>query len=125
MSKRRPLPLLSRRRASPAETARVLQERGRLLKWLGTAGAVALLPTPSPACALIPSETEGPYPGDGTNGPNVLIQNAIVRTDIRPSFGASGHRRRFGYADERHAATGQHHGELRTASGRRRLPLAA
>ena len=27
---------------------------------------------PSGACSLIPQETAGPYPGDGSNGPNVL-----------------------------------------------------
>jgi hypothetical protein len=37
-----------------------------------------------------PSETGGPYPGDGTNGPNVLVQTGIVRSDIRSSFGTSG-----------------------------------
>lgn len=35
----------------------------------------------------IPSETGGPYPGDGTNGPNVLTESGIVRQDIRTSFG--------------------------------------
>lgn len=35
----------------------------------------------------IPEETGGPYPGDGTNGPNVLTESGIVRQDIRPSFG--------------------------------------
>ena len=35
----------------------------------------------------IPSETGGPYPGDGTNGPNVLIMSGIVRSDITSSFG--------------------------------------
>lgn len=38
-------------------------------------------------CAEIPSETEGPYPGDGTNGPNVLTTSGVVRSDIRSSFG--------------------------------------
>jgi protocatechuate 3,4-dioxygenase beta subunit len=38
-----------------------------------------------------PSETAGPYPGDGTNSAsgstnNVLIQSGIVRSDIRASF---------------------------------------
>jgi len=44
------------------------------------------------ACSLIPSETAGPYPGDGTNGNgiNALTQSGIVRADIRSSFGASG-----------------------------------
>jgi len=38
------------------------------------------------SCARIPEETEGPYPGDGSNGPNVLNQTGVVRTDIRSSF---------------------------------------
>ena len=37
----------------------------------------------------IPEETAGPYPGDGSNGPDVLEQSGIVRSDIRSSFGAS------------------------------------
>ena len=36
---------------------------------------------------VIPQETAGPYPGDGSNGPNVLTQSGIVRSDIRTSFG--------------------------------------
>jgi protocatechuate 3,4-dioxygenase beta subunit len=35
----------------------------------------------------IPDETAGPYPGDGSNGPDVLSQSGIVRNDIRSSFG--------------------------------------
>jgi len=38
-------------------------------------------------CAAIPKETAGPYPGDGSNGPDVLSQSGIVRSDIRSSFG--------------------------------------
>ncbi|OAA19684.1 Dioxygenase [Frankia sp. EI5c] len=37
--------------------------------------------------AEIPEETAGPYPGDGSNGPDVLEQDGIVRSDIRNSFG--------------------------------------
>ena len=37
----------------------------------------------------IPEETAGPYPGDGSNGPNVLNQSGVVRSDIRSSFGSS------------------------------------
>jgi protocatechuate 3,4-dioxygenase beta subunit len=40
-------------------------------------------------CAVIPEETAGPFPGDGSNGPNVLAQSGIVREDIRSSFGTS------------------------------------
>ncbi len=35
----------------------------------------------------IPDETAGPYPGDGSNGPNALTQSGIVRSDIRSSIG--------------------------------------
>jgi protocatechuate 3,4-dioxygenase beta subunit len=40
-------------------------------------------------CTVIPEETAGPFPGDGSNGPNVLAQSGIVRADIRSSFGSS------------------------------------
>lgn len=35
----------------------------------------------------IPDETAGPYPGDGSNGADVLEQSGIVRDDIRTSIG--------------------------------------
>jgi protocatechuate 3,4-dioxygenase beta subunit len=39
----------------------------------------------------IPDETAGPFPGDGSNGPNALADSGVVRTDITKSFGdASG-----------------------------------
>ena len=37
----------------------------------------------------IPQETGGPYPGDGSNGPNVLTESGIVRSDITKSFGSA------------------------------------
>ncbi|KAA1417746.1 hypothetical protein F0U44_15760 [Nocardioides humilatus] len=37
----------------------------------------------------IPEETAGPYPGDGSNGPNVLTESGIVRSDITSSFGTA------------------------------------
>ena len=37
----------------------------------------------------IPAETAGPYPGDGSNGPNVLAASGVVRQDITSSFGTS------------------------------------
>lgn len=59
-----------------------------------TATMVAAIPTtadtPASACtAEIPEETAGPYPGDGSNGPNALTASGIVRSDIRSSFGTS------------------------------------
>lgn len=37
----------------------------------------------------IPEETAGPYPGDGSNGVNVLTESGIVRQDITSSFGTA------------------------------------
>lgn len=37
----------------------------------------------------IPEETAGPYPGDGSNGPNALTESGVVRQDIRSSFGSA------------------------------------
>ncbi|MEV6324181.1 dioxygenase, partial [Nocardia sp. NPDC051787] len=38
--------------------------------------------------AAAPQETAGPYPGDGSNGPNVLVESGVVRSDITTSFGS-------------------------------------
>jgi protocatechuate 3,4-dioxygenase beta subunit len=62
---------------SPAATSTSLAARP------STSGAVAT------ECAVIPEETAGPFPGDGSNGPDVLAQSGVVRQDIRSSFGAS------------------------------------
>ncbi|PPH80765.1 intradiol ring-cleavage dioxygenase [Rathayibacter sp. AY1D9] len=35
----------------------------------------------------IPDETAGPYPGDGSNGVDVLERSGIVRSDLRTSIG--------------------------------------
>jgi protocatechuate 3,4-dioxygenase beta subunit len=37
----------------------------------------------------IPDETAGPYPGDGSNGPNALADSGVVRKDITSSFGGA------------------------------------
>ena len=43
------------------------------------------------ACETIPQEGAGPFPANGTNGPDVLSQAGVVRSDIRSSFaGLSG-----------------------------------
>jgi len=41
-------------------------------------------------CTAIPEETAGPYPADGSNGPNALAESGIVRRDITKSVGAAG-----------------------------------
>ncbi|MFF5477054.1 intradiol ring-cleavage dioxygenase [Streptomyces sp. NPDC012935] len=43
----------------------------------------------SAECATIPDETAGPFPGDGSNGVNVLKESGVVRSDITRSFGDS------------------------------------
>lgn len=35
----------------------------------------------------IPDETAGPFPADGTNGPNVLTEDGVLKRDITSSFG--------------------------------------
>jgi protocatechuate 3,4-dioxygenase beta subunit len=57
---------------------------------IGTAGAGAVATDATAAsCALVPEETAGPFPGDGSNGPNILAESDVVRSDIRKSFGSS------------------------------------
>jgi protocatechuate 3,4-dioxygenase beta subunit len=86
------------------------QDRRKLLQYISVWGLAPLVgcgssgtttnasatptsaPTPSsPACAAVPSETDGPFPGDGTNtskGPtsNVLSVPGIERSDMRSSL---------------------------------------
>jgi protocatechuate 3,4-dioxygenase beta subunit len=50
----------------------------------GSAGAGSATSTTSDG--EIPDETAGPYPGDGSNGVNVLEESGIVRSDIRSSL---------------------------------------
>ncbi|HET7278600.1 MAG TPA: 3,4-dioxygenase subunit beta [Dermatophilaceae bacterium] len=50
----------------------------------GSAGSAAAKPA-----AEVPDETAGPYPGDGSNGVDVLDDSDIVRRDITSSFGTS------------------------------------
>lgn len=91
-----------------------LMDRRQVIKLIGSAGLAAgvlailgctpaaILSSASPSgstatsasgsdasCATIPEETAGPYPGDGSNGPDVLSQSGVVRSDIRSSFGSS------------------------------------
>lgn len=83
----------------------VLLGRRRLLGLLAGAGLATLASCATPgrpaggggpggavaagAEGEIPQETAGPYPGDGSNGPNVLTESGIVRSDITSSFGSS------------------------------------
>jgi len=56
----------------------------------GSTGGTTTTTSTSGSCSVIPNETEGPYPGDGSNTANGSIANAlalagIVRSDIRTS----------------------------------------
>ncbi|MET0989570.1 MAG: intradiol ring-cleavage dioxygenase [Glaciihabitans sp.] len=52
-----------------------------------SSGASSGAATSTTADGEIPDETAGPYPGDGSNGVNVLEETGIVRSDIRSSIG--------------------------------------
>src|SRR3954453_16884045 len=71
-----------------------LASRRDALRIFGAGGATAILATLGASRAMaatpsgeVPTETAGPYPGDGSNGPDVLDDSGIVRHDIRRSFG--------------------------------------
>ena len=67
--------------------------RRRALTMIGGGAGAALLlaackiPVTGGGYAVTPAETSGPFPGDGTNGPNMLTTAGVVRSDIRSSFG--------------------------------------
>jgi protocatechuate 3,4-dioxygenase beta subunit len=58
-----------------------------------TGPAAAASPSPTLTRAIaecgveIPKETAGPFPADGSNGPNLLEASGVVRRDIASSFG--------------------------------------
>jgi protocatechuate 3,4-dioxygenase beta subunit len=55
----------------------------------GPGGGGAPDDTAEAGAGEIPEETNGPYPADGTNGPNILTTTGVVRSDITTSFGDS------------------------------------
>ncbi|MET3919424.1 intradiol ring-cleavage dioxygenase [Arthrobacter sp. UYEF20] len=75
--------------ASPAPTPAAAGSAGTA----STAPSASASPTLTRAIAEcgveIPQETAGPFPGDGSNGPNALSASGVVRQDITSSFGAS------------------------------------
>jgi protocatechuate 3,4-dioxygenase beta subunit len=96
-----------------------LQQRRRTLRWLAAGACASGAPLALMACGggdlvaddsavttsgtnasgttctTIPTETAGPYPGDGSNGSsngqriNALLLSGIVRSDIRSSVGGA------------------------------------
>ena len=54
-----------------------------------TATAASSVATTVAVGGPIPQETGGPFPADGTNGPNVLTEPGVVRSDITGSFGSA------------------------------------
>ncbi|MGH1356296.1 MAG: hypothetical protein ACRBBS_14605 [Thalassovita sp.] len=68
--------------------------RRKVLTVLGGLGVASLsgLPAAAAQCIALPWETAGPYPGDGSNARrgqtvNTLIQEGVIRQDLRSSFG--------------------------------------
>jgi protocatechuate 3,4-dioxygenase beta subunit len=54
---------------------------------MGATSGAAATAAGAECAPAIPEETAGPYPGDGSNGPDVLSESGVVRSDIRSSFG--------------------------------------
>lgn len=52
-------------------------------------GSTGTAPDAATPVEEIRDETAGPFPGDGSNGPNVLTESGIVRQDITTSFGSA------------------------------------
>ncbi|HWS32561.1 MAG TPA: 3,4-dioxygenase subunit beta [Actinoplanes sp.] len=48
-----------------------------------TAASAAASP---PALTEIPDETQGPFPGDGSNGPDILERSGVIRSDVRANL---------------------------------------
>jgi len=80
--------------SSPASTAAATATSSATAS-AAASGSAAATATPTLTRAIaecgveIPQETAGPYPGDGSNGPNVLEASGVVRRDITSSFGAA------------------------------------
>ncbi|ODT69491.1 MAG: hypothetical protein ABS75_16395 [Pelagibacterium sp. SCN 63-23] len=73
---------------------RIMLGRRRFLALMGGLGAFAVAGGPAAAleCTALPWETAGPYPADGSNIKegqvvNALMQEGVIREDLRPSFG--------------------------------------
>jgi protocatechuate 3,4-dioxygenase beta subunit len=74
---------------TPGATGLLTASPGATTAASASAGATAGATTDASCEVAIPEETAGPYPGDGSNGPDVLGQSGVVRSDIRSSFGSS------------------------------------
>lgn len=83
-----------------ASTAQTSTTTGASARTTATTGAAPTTTTPATApssvaaatptsCEPLPSETGGPFPGDGSNGANALNQSGVVRSDIRSSFASA------------------------------------
>jgi hypothetical protein len=55
----------------------------------GSSGSASGTSVKAASSGEIPDETAGPYPGDGSNGPDALEERGIVPSDIRSSFGGA------------------------------------
>ena len=77
----------------PGHDASTSAPAGRPARWTGRAPPAGRPAGPRPSVDVadgeIPEETAGPYPGDGSNGVNVLTESGIVRSDLTTSFGAA------------------------------------
>jgi protocatechuate 3,4-dioxygenase beta subunit len=74
---------------TPATDAQVAATSAASTTTAASNTTAAAQATSASALQTVPEETAGPYPGDGSNGVDVLSETGIVRSDIRSSFGSS------------------------------------
>ena len=72
---------------SPATSSEATTATTAASTTAGTDSTTAV--TDAASCEPIPEETAGPFPGDGSNGPDVLAEADVVRSDIRTSIGSA------------------------------------
>ncbi len=72
---------------SPATSSEATTATTAASTTAGTDSTTAV--TDAASCEPIPEETAGPFPGDGSNGPDVLAEADVVRSDIRSSIGSA------------------------------------
>jgi protocatechuate 3,4-dioxygenase beta subunit len=82
------LPRLNDADAALADVLSLMQRQRRrqMLALMAATGAVGLPTWAQAACKLIPAATGGPFPGNATIGPNVLLASGIVRRDVRANL---------------------------------------
>ncbi|MFC4337110.1 dioxygenase family protein [Salininema proteolyticum] len=82
--------LVSRRRMLGLAGAGAVAAAGLAVHGTGAAASPSASPPGTRVPEEIPEEMAGPYPGDGSNGPDILERSGVVRSDVRSSVQGGG-----------------------------------